>query len=219
MCKSRGRVPMWISCMSVVLIGTMAQNSEAQRSGRSGLRLGNVSAVQLIVLEDVQKHLKLTEEQKEKTVALHDTLIAERRKMFAEVSKESGDRGAKLAEMNKRTTTKLESILDAAQRQRLKEILLQVNGAAELLKDKIAEAIGITDDQKEKLADIQRSNAKTRSDSRKKLDGSSALIRNAKMAELHREAEKRLLEVLTAEQRKHFEAMQGKKITLELYQL
>lgn len=219
MSKSRSKVPMWVNCMSVVLIGTMAQFAEAQRSGRSGLRLGNVSAVQLMVLEDVQKNLKLTEEHKEKTVAIHDKLIAERRKMFAEVSRESGERGPKLTEMNKRTTTKLESILDAAQRQRLKEILLQVNGAAELLKDKIAAAIGITDDQKERLADIQRSYAKTRRDSRKKLGGSSALIRTAKMAELHREAEKKLLEVLTAEQREQFEAMQGKKITLELYQL
>jgi len=163
--------------------------------------------------------LKLTEEQKKRMVAIHDNLIAERRKLFAEVSKESGDRGPKLAELNKRSTTKIDALLNIAQRKRLKEILLQVNGAAELLKDKIAAAIGISDDQKKKLAEIQRSNAKTRRDVRKELEGSSALIRNAKMAELHREAEKKLLEVLTAEQQKQFEAMQGEKITLELYQL
>ena len=118
--------------MSASLFGSMAQYVEAQRSGRSGLRLGNVSAVQLLVLADVQTDLKLTVEQKEETVAMHDSFSAERRKMFAEVSRESGDRGPKLADLNERTTTRVEAILDEAQRQRLKEILLQVNGAAEL---------------------------------------------------------------------------------------
>ena len=41
----------------------------------------------------------------------------------------------------------------------------------------------------------------------------------AKILELQREADAKLLEVLTDEQRKQFEAMQGKKITIELFSI
>ena len=217
MCIYRMSVPVRASCLSIVLIGILAQPVPAQRSGRSGLRLGNVSAAQLVVLEAVQENLKLTKGQKEKIDDAYDELLAARRKMFAEVPKESGDRGPKLIQLNKQTTTKIQALLDDSQRQRLKEVLLQVNGAAELLRDEIAAAIEITEDQKQKLVDIQRSNSKTRNDARKKLDGSSAQTRTAKMAELHRKTDEKLLEVLTAKQRKQFVAMQGKKMTLELY--
>ena len=99
----------------------------------------------------------------------------------------------------------------------MQEIWLQVNGAYGLEKKEIADAIGISDDQKEKLAQIQRINSEDRRDARKELTGSTAQKRNAKMAELHRQAEKRILQILTVEQRKQFEKMQGKKITIDLF--
>jgi len=206
----------WVHCLAFVLIGTMTQHVEAQRSNRSGLRLGNVAPVQLLILDDVQTNLMLTEKQKEKATAIHEQFTAERRKMFAEISKESGNRRQKLAAMNKKTLAELETILDVAQRKRLQEILLQVNGATELLKDNIAATIKITDDQKEKLADIDRSNTKIRTESRKKLTGVSASTRSTKTSELHRQGNAKLLEILTAEQKKKFESMQGKKIAIKL---
>jgi DNA-binding MarR family transcriptional regulator len=172
-----------------------------------------------LVLEDAQKELKLSDEQIAKIAAIDEAFTTDRRKMFAEISKESGDRGRKLAEMNKQTAAKIHAILDEPQRKRLKEILLQVNGAVALEQDEMAATLGITEEQKSKLAEVRRANAKVRRETHAKLDGSSSQTLANKMAELHREAEKKLLEVLSDQQRKQFEQMQGEKIDLQLYKL
>lgn len=217
MCKFGSRFSVCVSCLSLALIGTMAQHAEAQRRGRSGLRLGNVTASQVLILEDAQEELKLSDEQTAKIAIIDQAFTTDRRKMFAEVSKESGDRGRKLTEMNKQTAAKIDAVLDEPQRKRLQEILLQVNGAVALEQDEMAATLGITEDQKSKLAEVRRSNAKVRRETHAKLDGSSSQTLANKMAELHREAEKKLLEVLTDQQRKQFEQMQGAKIDLQLY--
>ena len=208
-----------LSSVALVLSATMTQNAEAQRSGRSGLRLGHVTAPQLLVFEDVQKALKLTKEQSNKLDAIHEAFTVDRRQMFTEVSKESAERGAKLDLMNEQAATKITSVLDEAQRNRLQEILLQVNGPAALENETLATELAISDDQKSKLAEVRRGNARTRRETHAKLDGSSSHLLAKEMAELQRAGDRKLLEVLTDEQRKQFNEMQGEKIDLELYRL
>lgn len=203
----------FIAACGVALALALFQQAEAQRRGRGGLRPGNVTAAQLLMVDAVQKDIQLTDEQKSKVKAINEGVISGRKKLFAEISKESGDRAARVAELNKKAAADIEKLLDETQRKRLQEILLQANGATELNKKEIQEALKITKEQDAKLKEVRKENAKARQETLANLEGD----RIAKMVELQKAADEKLLAVLTPEQRKQFEAMQGKKIELNLF--
>jgi Spy/CpxP family protein refolding chaperone len=206
----------WVAiALGLALVMIQPRQADAQRRGQGGLRLGSATSSQLLQLEAVQKELKLTDEQKSKAAAVNEALTSGRRQLFATTSKDSKERGPKVAELNKQADADLKKVLDGAQFKRLREILLQVNDGAELEKEDIQQELKITDEQKTKLADIRKENATTRRDALAQLDGSA---RVAKETEIYREGNKKLLEVLTPEQKKQFEQMQGEKIKLDLTQ-
>jgi Spy/CpxP family protein refolding chaperone len=177
------------------------------------MRFGNVTAVQLVQLADVQKELKLTDEQVGKVNAAFEELAVGRGQVMSTIAKESGQRGPKLAKLNEKSNADVKAALDESQRLRLQELLLQVNGAAELLNEEIQDQLHLTDGQKEKLKEVQRANAKARRDARADLSGD----RWTAMVELQKEANAKLLEVLIPEQQKQFEKMQGEKIAIDLF--
>jgi len=212
MCNQR-RTKYFVVTLIIVVVVAVCGDATAQRRGRGGLRPGNVTHVQLLAVDAVQKELKLTDEQKNKVRQINESVTIGRKKLFAEVTKESGDRGPKIAELTKKATADIEKLLDEAQRNRLQEILLQVNGAAELAKKELRDALHITDEQNAKLKELRRENIKARQESLANYEGD----RMTKMLELQKAADEKLLSVLTPEQRKQFEAMQGKKLELSLF--
>ena len=189
------------------------QSAEAQRRGLGGLRPGNVSPARLLTIDAVQTELKLTEQQKSKAAAINEKLTVGRHELFAEVKKDTGKRAPKVAELERQAQASIVELLDDAQEKRLKELLLQVNGASELSKNEVRDALSITEDQEKKLDEVRRANAKARREALADFDGD----RMAKILELQREADAKLLDVLTDEQRKQFEAMQGEKITIDIF--
>ena len=170
-------------------------------------------AAQLLTMDAVQKDLNLTDEQKANVKQINETVTTGRKKLFAEVTKESGERGAKIAELNKKAAADIATLLDETQRKRLQEIVLQVNGAAEITKKEIREALQLTAEQDAKLKEVRRANLKARQEALANFEGD----RMAKMVELQKAADEKLLAVLTPEQRKKFAELQGKKIELELF--
>lgn len=209
-----------VQCSNVLILGialVLVQPSQlcAQRRGQGGLRLGSATAAQLLQLESVQKELKLTDEQKGKAAAINESVISARRQLFANTAKDSNERGPKVAELNKNTDNDLKKTLDEGQWKRLREIVLQVNDGAELDKEDVQQALKINDEQKTKLADIRKQNAAARREALAQLQGEA---RATKEAELYREGNKKLLEVLSPEQKKQFEDMQGAKFKLDLTQ-
>jgi Spy/CpxP family protein refolding chaperone len=90
---------------------------------------------------------------------------------------------------------------------------LQVNGTSELANKEVREVLQITKEQQKKLLAIRHENAKARKEALANFEGD----RMAKSVELQRKGDTKLLEVLTPEQRKQFEAMQGEKIDLKLF--
>jgi hypothetical protein len=189
------------------------QSAEAQRRSLGGLRPGNVSPARLLTIDAVQAELKLTEAQKSKAAAINETLTVGRHELFAVVKKGTGKRAPKVAELEKQAQASIAALLDDAQEKRLKELLLQVNGASELSKKEVREALSISEDQEKKLDEVRRANAKARREALADFDGD----RMAKILELQREADAKLLEVLTDEQRQQFEAMQGEKIKIDIF--
>jgi hypothetical protein len=189
-----------------------APTANAQRRGRGGMRPGELTGTRLLTLSVVQTELKLSTEQKAGVKKINDELTDARHKLFGEVAKESRERGKRVAELNRATDAKVSELLDEAQEKRLGELLLQANGAGELLNEGIQKALAITPEQQKSLSEIRRKNEQARREAFKNFNGD----REAKFVELQREGDKKLLEVLTADQRAQFEKMQGKQIAIDL---
>jgi DNA-binding MarR family transcriptional regulator len=201
----------------VTLLLVHAGDVQAQGRARGGLRMGNVAPVQLLMVDEVQADLKLTDEQKKAAEAVHEEFMTGRRKIFAEVDKDSGERGPKMKELRDKTAEKLAEVLEEPQKKRLQEIVLQVNGASELENKEVAAALKITPEQKKALAEVRKANAKARRDALAALEAGGEGSRGETLTKLQQEGDKKLLEVLTPEQRKQFIEMQGKKLELELF--
>jgi DNA-binding MarR family transcriptional regulator len=185
----------------------------AQRRSMGGLRPGSVLPSRLLMMEEVQSELKLTDEQKSQAAEINEKLTVGRHDLFAKVTKESGERAGRVDELENQARESIAKLLDDAQEKRLQELLLQVNGASELRNQEVSAALKITKDQQKKLAEVRRENAKARQKALTNFDGD----RMAKSLELQREADAKLLKVLTDDQRKQFEKMQGKKLAIQIF--
>ena len=214
MCKLRSySVGTCLAVASVLLGLCMFNSAMAQRRSMGGLRPGSVLQSRLLMMEEVQTELKLTDEQKSQAAEINEKLTVGRHDLFAKVTKESGERAGHVDKLEKQARESIAKLLDDAQEKRLKELLLQVNGASELTNKEVSAALQITKDQQKKLAAIRRENAKARQKALASFDGD----RMAKSLKLQREADAKLLKVLTDDQRKQFEKMQGKKLAIEIF--
>ena len=187
--------------------------AHAQQRMRGGVRPGNVTSARLLAVGEVQTELKLADEQKTKASEINETLTTGRRELFKKVAKDSRERTEKVAELEKNADASVKELLNDEQEKRLGELLLQVNGASELLKKDVADALQITEEQQKKLVAANKANAKARKEVLEKFEGD----RQSKTAELKTDEDKKLLVVLTDEQKKKFEQMQGKKIAIKLF--
>ncbi len=202
-----------VAILAATIVLSPAQVSEAQRRGRGGMRLGNVSAVFLLQLPEVQAELKLTDDQKAKAADVLTKLADGRSEVIANVAKESHQRGQKIAALAEQASKDVQALLDETQRKRLQQLLLQVNGPNELENKEVQAALHLTDEQKTKLTEVSRTNAKTRREALTDFVGD----RWEKVNELHKAASQKLLDVLTPEQQKQFDEMQGEKIEINLF--
>jgi hypothetical protein len=191
----------------------MFQSAEAQRRAMGGLRPGNVSPARLLTVDEVQADLKLTQEQKSNAKEINEKLTLGRQKLFAEVKKGDGKRFRGAAKLEQEAQAAINKLLNDEQRKRLDELTIQVNGASQLERKEVREQLKITEEQEKKLAEVRKENAKARRDALANFEGD----RMAKSVELQREADAKLLDLLSPEQRKQFEAMQGKKLEIRLF--
>jgi Spy/CpxP family protein refolding chaperone len=170
--------------------------------------------MRLLRLPQVQKELNLSDEQKEK---------------IREAQRQGGRSGFGPGAP---TTTPpnpaqdeqkiLTEILKPEQMQRLKEINLQAQGAAALKLPEVIKELAITDEQKEKIGELESQlNEQRRKIFQEIISGALPEERPEKMAEARREIDKLqkkstqdALGVLTPEQREKFDKMTGKKIDL-----
>ncbi len=130
--------------------------------GASGQRGGGgATAMQLVSRTEVQKELKITEEQKGIITELQQSSRIDFRSAlgegFRDLSREQQQ--AKFAEIRKKAAAKTKEaegdlyglILDEKQAKRLKEILLQQKGLRALLEPAIAKVVGLTTTQSTKI--------------------------------------------------------------------
>lgn len=167
--------------------------------------------------ENVKKELDLVDEQVSKITSLQEKLQEDLRSQFTggdfggfgDLSED--ERNARIAEMRARSQKvtdaaqkQLDEILLPQQRERLKQIVVQQQlrrqGTSDALSEgELAEQLGITEDQKQKLADKQRE--------------VEAALRE-KMEKLRQEAQDEVLSVLSESQKSKLKQMTGAPITL-----
>lgn len=121
---------------------------------------------------------------------------------------------AKLRKQREETEAKvkeqLEEVLFPEQMERLEQIEVQVMGIRALMDTRVAKELKLTDKQKE---DLQKASDSSRDEMRSKMQeifqsGDREGIRE-KMEAAQKEIEKKLLDVLTTEQKKDFDEMKG----------
>jgi len=185
---------------------------------RGGFGGGN-NLLYLAMNEAVQKEIEVVDDQKAEIAKISEEIRGQRtqgeRPNFREMSDE--DREKYMAQMRERgekeakiANAKLEEVLLPPQIARLKEIALQQRGTSALTDPEVAKELKITDAQKKKLADVNQKNMETmRSKMQELFQGGNREGIREKRQEMRKEADGKVLAVLTGEQKKKFEVMKG----------
>jgi len=211
------------SLLVVVLAFALAAAfaAEAQAQGRGGSRS---SLLGLLAVEQVQKELKLDDEAVAKVGKLRETIRGELTEPYSAARKieDREKRFAKYAELREQSDQKaregLRDVLAREQMMRLYQIRMQVRAVVDSLENRfVARRLKLTDEQKEKLAKINKDAQAKRSELFSGLrDASDEQRREAfeKFRKLRTATGEQALGLLTAEQKKSFEDMKGEKIEL-----
>jgi hypothetical protein len=187
-----------------VAVAVSVSNAMAQGGGGKGGRgFGGgrgVSPITLVKVEGVQKDLELSQDQKDKVAVLEATQVD--RAAMQGLSQE--ERQKKSAEVRDAEQKKVDEVLLPPQRERLAEIMLQLEGARALRRPEVAAKLKLTDDQKQKLEDVLSAGFGG--------GGGGPGGFAAAMEEMNKKA----MDVLTADQQAEFTKMKGKKTEVSM---
>ena len=227
MMRVRSVLVMALVLGAAFVAAAQGQDQPPQRTRRGSARgPSRGSLLGLLRLEQVQKELKLNEEQLAKVKKVTEELTAEMRKQSTALREieDREQRQAKMTELadqyDQKAREKLRDALAREQMTRLFQIRMQVREVLESLTSKyVADRLKLTDEQKKKLAKINKDVQAKRSELFRSMRDASQEQRTEafqKYRKIRSDADKEALAVLTAEQNKAFEEMKGKKIELEM---
>lgn len=181
-----------------------------QGPGGPGGRMGGpMNGVMLLSRKDVQDDLQLTADQKSKLNQLRQNFRPGPR------PDDDGDPDQMRQAMEKRQADEkkqVDAILTDTQKKRLGEIKIQIQGGMALLDPEVQAALGVSDDQKDKLRDVmeeQRENMRPPDPG----EGGERPDPQQMMAQMKKAQEKltaALVAVLTSDQQAKFKTMAGK---------
>lgn len=186
----------------------LAQERQRQRQG-GGFGFGGFGGGVTFLLgqKSVQEELKLSDEQTKQVKELMD----KQRESFQglrDLSQE--ERRTKMQELNKANNEAVAKILKPEQLKRVRQIALQRQGAAAVSNEEVAKELKITDEQKEKIREIQM----------KAGEEMRGLGFDEEARKKRQEAMKTMNEkitgVLTAEQKEKLKKMQGEPFKGEI---
>ena len=223
-----------LTAVVVLLSGVAAQAQPGRGPGGPGGMMGGgpgAGLSQLLRFEPVQKEIELVDDQKAKLKELGDSTMADMRKLFEGLNDEQ--RRAKFEELRKQApereaelVKKVEGILLPHQVTRLKQLRVQMLGARAIRDEAIAKDLGITEEQKGKLAAMDKEDEDRRAKVREEMSKLSEEERRAKFREMfdnfaktREEREGKVFGVLTQEQKDKLEQLKGKKADIDWTQM
>lgn len=163
------------------------------------------SAAMLLRQESVQKELKLSNDQLKKVEELSEKMRGKMQDVFA---LEEPERGKRLQALNQENDKALAAILTPEQAKRLKQIVYQQQGTAALATQDVAKELGLSDEQRKRIADISaETGRKTRELVQPGTPPDQAT--SAKMEALRKAGSDQILAVLTDAQKRAWTDLQG----------
>jgi hypothetical protein len=197
------------ACLAVML--ATVDSAWAQR-GR-GLRRMFVSKAQLAALPDVQAELKMADKQKKQVAKINDQLGEDRRELWGTGFDRWSEIRGRVKQLNVEASKKVDELLEPAQRKRLQEILIQQNGPRALDDPEVVADLGLSDQQKAKLAAADEENTQA---FEKAVRESGQDDWRQRVGELIDEADQRLLAVLDEKQQAAFKQLEGEEFDVDL---
>lgn len=226
-----------LACLFVAYSGIAHAQQQEERGGRRGFRgaggfggFGGFNQSSLLRSEQVQKELSVSDDQKTQIERVLDESRNQSRELFSglrDLSQE--ERRAKFEEMRtkgrelqEKTESELNAILNDTQSKRLEEIYIQFRGIASVLDDKVAAKLDVNDEQKQTIRDLFQAQGEMQREMFSGLRDLPREERQQKMEELREkseelraETEKAVKEVLSTAQVEQFQQMQGETIELD----
>lgn len=225
-----------VAILAVAAGDALAQNQG--RGGRGGFggrgggfgmggMGGGVDRFALLEAEAVQQELDLSEDQLAQVKAYREEQQAERRAQrgqrgeggerpnFRDMSEEERnawmeERRKEREEQTKAEVAKLGEILEEDQLGRLNEIHIQAMGISALQNPEVAGKLGITAEQRDELREVsQELQQELMTEMRELRESGDREAIQEKMAELRKEMDEEVLDVLNDDQKSKFAAMKG----------
>lgn len=168
----------------------------------------------LLMMKEVREELKLDEDQVAELEDLGKAMMESMRNMRPQ----GGGGGQvpnptelqalleKAQKANEENEAKVEEILDPKQVDRLVGLLIQRSNIQSLNTKLVATRLGITDEQKTKMAEINKANGEKM---RELFQGGFGQDAREKMGKMRDEAEAKMKEVLTSKQKEDMETLKG----------
>jgi hypothetical protein len=211
---SRQLIRVFAVVLGVLVLWATVEPAWAQR-GRGFRRLFGVPRAQLAALPDVQTELSLTDEQKTIVTDVNDQLRQDRRDLLGTGFDGWSAIQGRMEQHNNEASKKVNDALDPEQRKRLQQISIQQNGPRSLQEADVVAELGLSDEQKTKLAEAVSENTKAFESGFSGGDRDSWRQRAGELAE---QADQRLLGVLTDQQQAKLEELKGEPFDIDMSQ-
>jgi len=208
--------------LSLTALALLASPGLAQRQRQQGSLIANVS---------VQQELKLTEDQVKKATDIDKSVSEKRREEMGKLSDDErrGEKGRELIQkFNDEMNTELSKVFKPEQQTRYKQIQFQQTISRSLMGGgrrgggtqrafyetaSVADAMKFSDEQKEKLKTLTEETRKKCADARQDAGNDRAKAREA-TTKIVGETLESIEKVLTADQKKKWQELNGKPFTV-----
>src|ERR1700732_5251144 len=196
--------------LALVILGVSSSSALAQppRGGRGGQGMMG-GPMMLLNQPSVQQELKISDEQKQQ---IHEAAAKLRQSAGDLQGLDPSERQQKAQEMAREGERAASKILHRDQMKRLKEISLQVQGARAFSSPDFANALGLTDEQKEKIKAAEGS----RGQRGQPPPGSDPEAMRRRMEEMRKANLDKVMNILTPGQKAKYKEMTGEPFTGKL---
>ena len=234
--KLLSRIALSLSLVGAMSLGALAQGPGGPGGGRGqggagggrmmmgmggGMMGGGVTG--LLAMKEVREELKLDEDQVAELEELGKSVMESMRSLRPQGGGPGGANGGggqpgafnpqdmqammeKMQKITEENEAKVEEILDPKQVDRLVGLVIQRSNVQAVKSKLVASRLGITDDQKAKMAEIEKANGEKM---RELFQGGFNQDAREKMTKMREEGEAKLKEVLTAKQKEDMESLKG----------
>ena len=223
-----------VAAMAVATLGTVSAQRQGGGFGGGGFVLSAYSMVG--TSEELQKELKISDEQKTKLKEAMEPINKKRMEMFTrgqggqqQTDEQRKERAEKMAKLTEETKAAVGTVLNAEQGKRLGQIDYQMMGMAAYSNAEVQKKMSFTDAQKETVKATVEAYEKDRTELSKDMprrtpgaqpsdeDQKKRADVTKKIAALSKEADEKIVESLTADQKKTWTDMIGEKVDVSKF--